>query len=63
MLAEVDRPLTFGVEDVTRQRDRLCAWRRAVASTLDVRAQVEQPRLATLQKRVGAENAGQSRVT
>jgi hypothetical protein len=50
MLAQVDGSLTLWAEDVTRQRDWLRAWRRAVASTLDVRAQVEQPPFTTLQK-------------
>lgn len=48
VLAEVDRSLSFGIEDVPCERDGDRAWRGAVAAALEFGPEVEQLRLAVL---------------
>jgi hypothetical protein len=51
VLAEVDRPLALGPEDVASQRYRNRPRRSAVAAALELRPEVQQARVSLLQKR------------
>jgi hypothetical protein len=51
VLAKVDRALTLGLENVTRQRDRNRTRRSAVPAALELRAELEQARVSSLEER------------
>src|SRR6266536_312212 len=48
VLAEIDRPLALGLEDVASQRYWNRARRSTVAAALDLRPEVEQDRVSAL---------------
>jgi hypothetical protein len=49
VLAEVDRPLALGLEEVTRERGWDRARRSTVVATLDLSPKIEQARLSALE--------------